>query len=401
MLSVSEARGRILGKIYPGPSEWVSLSNAHDRVTASNLDAKRDQPPEAVSAMDGYAVRASDTASGDWLSVIGEIAAGHNNQYSIRPGEACRIFTGGVVPEGADAILIQEDAEREGERVRPKVAVSTQSFIRPAGLDFKAGQSYVSAGTRIDGRHLGLSASLGYGWVNVRRRPRVGLFATGDELVWPGQLPGPAQITSSNTMCLSGLIRGWGGDPVDLGIVPDSEDALERVLAHTGGLDLVLSTGGASVGDHDLVKQVFARCGLVLDFWKIAMRPGKPLIFGTLENTPFLGLPGNPVSAAVCAIMFLRPALRKFLGQTIDLPLETLELADDLEANGPREHYMRAHLEQDSDGRQLIRAVRNQDSSMFAAFASSQALLVRPPHDSSKSAGDLVQAILLDTAIHL
>jgi len=400
MLAVEEARARILADVAPGSSEWCLLDGGLGRVLARDLEARRDQPQRAVSAMDGYAVRAADTAPGAELAVIGEAAAGRALELVVGAGEAARIFTGGVVPEGADAVLIQENAERVGERIRCLEPVEAGRFIRPAGLDYAKGWVGLERGTRLDARHLGLAASMGHVWLEVRQRPRVALIATGDELRWPGEEPLPHQITSSNTPCLAGLVRAWGGEPVDLGIVPDRVDALQPVLEAASAAEVIVTTGGASVGDHDLVQAGSHEAGLSLDFWKIRMRPGKPLIFGHLKRRPFLGFPGNPVSAAVCAIIFLRPLMRTMLGQDAALPTERLPLAAPLGPGVEREDYLRAcHVRLD-DGSLGVAAAPGQDSSMFATFAHADALIRRPPRDHERAAGDLVETVRLASVLN-
>lgn len=395
MLEVAAAQARITAALRPLPAETVPLQSALGRVLAADIVALRDQPPAAVSAMDGYAVRAVDTTAGGWLEVVGEVAAGQPARLRVQPGQAVRIFTGGLLPPGADAILIQEDAVAEGSRVRPKEAVSPGLFARERALDYGAGWVGLSAGQRLDPRHIGLAASLGAAWVEVRRQPRVGLLATGNELVLPGRSPAPHQISSSNSFTLGAMVEAWGGLPVDLGIAADEPAALAARLAAATGLDLLLTTGGASVGEHDLVRQVAGERGLELDFWKIRMRPGKPLIFGRIGEVPLLGLPGNPVSAAVCGIVFLRGALRCLLGLDPTLPSGTATLAEPLPGGGERQEYMRA----ERDGEGAIRATGRQDSSMFAALTTADVLLVRPPRDGPLERGATVTIIDLATAL--
>ena len=401
MLSVREAQARVLDGFRPLPSEWLPLAKALGRVLAESLRARRDQPPAPVSAMDGYAVRAADLEEpGRPLEVIGQAPAGHPFPRPLAPGQAVRIFTGGVMPEGADAVAIQENAERDGPLVRFTRGVQVGEFVRPAGLDFPAGWTGLEAGTVLGPRELGLAAVMGHAFLPVRRRPRVGILATGDELRWPGESPGPGEIVSSNSTALAAMVTLWGGDPVDLGISRDEPAALAASLAQVEGLDVLVTSGGASVGDHDLVQDALGVRGLSLTFWKIAMRPGKPLIFGRLGTTPVLGLPGNPVSSAVCAILFLRGGLRHTLGLDPALPREPAVLARDLPENDTREDYLRARYAGDPDARpRRVEAAGRQDSSMFATFAKAEALLVRPPHDPAKGAGDTVEIIDLRTAL--
>ena len=395
LLEVGEAQARILAAMSALPTETVPLQAALGRVLAADIVAARDQPPAAVSAMDGYAVRAADTTAESWLEVVGEVAAGQSPAFSVEPGKAARIFTGGLLPDGTDAILIQEDAVAEGGRVLAKEAVSPGLFVRERGLDYKAGWTGLRAGQRLDPRHIGLAASLGAGWVEVRRKPRIGILATGNELVLPGRVPEPHQISSSNSFTLAAMIESWGGQAVDLGIALDEPAALAARLDAAQGLDLLVTSGGASVGEHDLVQSVAGERGLELDFWKIRMRPGKPLIFGRIGLVPLLGLPGNPVSAAVCGIVFLRGAIRRLLGRDPTLPSGMARLAEPLGRGGERQEYLRA--ERDEEG--AVRATGRQDSSMFAALATADVLLVRPPREGPLERGATVTVIDLATVL--
>ena len=395
MLEVGEAQARILAALATLPAETVPLQAALGRVLAADIRATRDQPPAAVSAMDGYAVRAADTQAASWLEVIGEVAAGQPARFRIGSGEAARIFTGGLLPDGADAILIQEDAIAQGGRVQAKEPVAMGLFVRERALDYRAGWVGLAAGQRLDPRHIGLAASLGAAWVEVRRRPRIGVLATGDELVLPGRVPAPHQISSSNSFTLGAMIGCWGGEAVDLGIAPDEPAALGASLDAAKGLDLLVTSGGASVGDHDLVQSVAGERGLELDFWKIRMRPGKPLIFGRIGEVPLLGLPGNPVSAAVCGIVFLRGAIRRLSGLDPTLPSGTAPLAEPLPAGGERQEYLRA--ERDDEGN--VRTTGRQDSSMFAALTKADVLLVRPPRDRALERGATVTVIDLESVL--
>jgi molybdopterin molybdotransferase len=399
VLQVAEAQERILAGLAATPTEWVPLPLAVGRVLAEDLHAKRDQPPVAVSAMDGYAVRAADTTEpGRLFRLVGEAAAGAPGDACLAPGEAVRIFTGGAVPAGADAIVIQEDASTDGGGVRFKGAVEPGTFVRPAGLDFTRGWRGLAAGMLLDARAIGLAASLGHLWLAVRRRPRVGLLATGNELRWPGETPEGSQIASSNTITLGAMLAGWGAEPVDLGISPDDGEALAARVREARGLDLLATTGGASVGDYDLVQDALGREGMDLDFWKIAMRPGKPLLFGRRGSVPILGFPGNPVSTAVCALVFLRAALQKMLGLPIGLRLREVALANPLSANDLRQDYLRASYVEASHGRRVATA-RRQDSSMLATFALADALVVRPPFDPARAPGASLVAIDLASAL--
>jgi molybdopterin molybdotransferase len=403
MLSVEEARSRILDGIGAAPVEWVMLPEALDRVLARDLEARRTQPPSAVSAMDGYAVRGQDTAAvGGWLELIGESRAGGAPAPALGPGQAVRIFTGAAMPAGADAVAIQELATAEPGRVSFARSIAAGTFVRAAGLDFAAGWRGLGAGTLLDPPALGLAASMGHAWLPVRRRPRVAILATGDELCRPGDSPAPHQIISNNSTVLGLMIRRWGGQPIDLGIAADEAPAMGRALADARGADLLLTTGGASVGEYDLVRSGLGAEGLELGFWKIAMRPGKPLMFGRLPDaTPFLGLPGNPVSAAVCAIVFVRAALCRMLGLDPALPLERGRITSGLPANDEREDYLRGRLRGREDGLGLLEPAARQDSSMFATFAQADALIVRAPHAPAAAAGASVSFLPIDRALHL
>jgi molybdopterin molybdotransferase len=396
MLAVAEAQARIQAAFAPMPVEWLTLDRALGRVLAEDLVARRDQPPVAVSAMDGYAVRAADTTdSGRWLRVTATAAAGGATPPPIGPGEAVRIFTGAPLPAGADAILIQENAEAADGRVRCLLPAERGRFVRPAGLDFGQGWRGLEAGRTLDPLALGLAAAMGHLWLPVHRRPRIGLLATGDELVRPGETPAGNAIVSSNTTALAAFLTVWGGEPVDLGIARDDPASLAAALDRAAGLDALVTTGGASVGEHDLVQQALARRGLELDFWQIAMRPGKPLIFGRLGTVPVLGFPGNPVSSAVCAIVFLRGAIRRALGRDPALPLTGARLATSLPANDQRQDHLRVRLEPGADGPPWARPAERQDSSMFATLAHADALLVRPPHDPPLPEGAEVRIVRL------
>ena len=400
MIPVAEARARILEAMPRMPLEWVALPAAHGRVLARDLHAGRSQPPLAVSAMDGYAVRSEDLREpGARLRIVGEVPAGRVFAGRVGPGEAVRIFTGAPLPEGADAVLMQERAEVSGDLLRAQVALPPGKFVRPAGLDFEAGWKGLAAGHLLDARALGLAAAMGHAWLPVRRRPRVAILATGDELVRPGEVPGPAGIVSSNNPTLMAMVEGWGGDPVDLGIARDRPEDLLHALDQAAGADLLVTSGGASVGAYDLVQDTLVAHGLAVDFWKIAMRPGKPLIFGRFRDIPFLGLPGNPVSAAVCAIVYLRAALLACLGRPTELPVSRTPLAAPLAANDEREDYMRAYWRSDGGQPPRVRPADRQDSSMFATFAHADLLLRRPPHDPARAAGDLVEVIEIARAL--
>jgi molybdopterin molybdotransferase len=397
MISVEEALARITQAFEPLASEWIALPNARGRVLSKDLIAPRDQPPHDISAMDGYAVRAADLKSGRAeLTLIGQAPAGGRFEGTVRPGETVRIFTGGPVPEGADAIALQENAKVDSNRVTLEGDVPEGRFIRPAGMDVKKGTVTLSAGTILGARDLGVAAGMNQVWLPVRRRPRIGFLATGDELVRPGEPLGPDRIVTSNSITLAALIESWGGIAVDLGVIEDRQDAFAAVMPELGGVDLVVTLGGASVGERDLVRQALGEKGLNLDFWKIAMRPGKPLMFGHVGGVPLLGLPGNPVSSAVCAVLFVKAVIRRLQGLD-PIPLEVpATLGCNLEANDERQDYLRAHLNWKGTGFLVATPASRQDSAMYATFASADCLVKRPPYAEKAAAGDPVTVILLN-----
>jgi len=398
MLSVHEAQRRILDALAPLAAEVVGLDDGLGRVLAEDLAARVTQPPAAVSAMDGYAVRAADTADPPQrLTVVGETAAGGAMAPVLAPDEARRIFTGAPLPEGADAVVIQEDAERSGDLITVRAAARRGDYVRPAGLDFRAGDLGLRAGRRLTARDLGLAAAMNHPWLRVHRRARVAILGTGDEIVLPGEPLGPNQIVSSNGFALSAAVRACGGEALHLGVAPDDRDRLGERIAAARGCDLLVTAGGASVGAHDLVQDALRAQGAELDFWKIAMRPGKPLMFGRLGPTPVLGLPGNPVSAMVCAIVFLAPALARLHGQPGEVPRRTVRLGTAVAANGPREAYLRARLEHGAmDDAPRAVPLENQDSAVLSGLADADALLIRPPYASAAETGETAEAVPLD-----
>jgi len=397
MISVSEARDRMLRAFRPMPAEQVALAAALGRALAEDVVARRTQPPVAVSAMDGYAVRAADVATVPArLTCIGEAPAGGAFSGTVGPGQAVRIFTGGPVPDGADAIAIQEDVVVYGADIVVHEGAPEGRYIRPAGLDFRAGTVGLKAGRRLGPREIGLAAAMDVPWLQVRRRPRVALLATGDEIVMPGDPVGPNQIVSSNVLALAAFVAERGGVPIDLGIARDTVQSLQAKAAGAVGADLLVTTGGASVGDHDLVQEALADRGLAIDFWKIAMRPGKPLMFGRFGEVPLIGLPGNPVSSLVCALLFLGPILDHMLGLPATEPrTAAARLGIDLAANDRREDYLRSRLTRNDDGELVATPFTKQDSSMMSLLVESDCLVVRAPHAPPARAGDVVTIIPL------
>jgi molybdopterin molybdotransferase len=398
MLSVEDARARILAAFAPLPAEVVSVERALGRVLAADVAARVTQPPRDVSAMDGYAVRAADVADAPVrLRVVGDVPAGADFDRSVGPGEAVRIFTGAPLPQGADTIVIQENAARDGDAVAVQQAEPVGRWVRPAGLDFQAGSVGLPAGRKLTARDVGLAAAMNRPWLTVRRKPRVAVLATGNEVVLPGEELGASQIVSSNGHALAALVEACGGEPLHLGVAPDTRDGLRAMLEAGAQADLLLTSGGVSVGAHDLVQDVLREMGADLGFWKIAMRPGKPLMLADLHGTPVLGLPGNPVSGLVCSTLFVRPAIDRMLGR--DAPAEPRRPAlagCDLAENGPRQDYMRCTLSHDADGERIAMPFDKQDSSMLSRLAQADALLVRGPHAPALSAGDRVEVVPLD-----
>ena len=401
-MPVTDALAAVLSGADALPEEMVALDLAYRRVLARDLAALRTQPPQAMSAMDGYAVRAADAAhAGARLRVIGEIAAGRPLDRVVGPGEAARIFTGGVVPDGADAVIIQEDTAVEGDGIVVTEAAIPGRHIRRAGVDFSQGDVLLKAGYRLTDRDLSLAASMNYPRLPVHRQPKVALLATGDELVMPGETPGPGQITYSNGYALRALARAEGAEVVDLGIAADTLDATTSGVrrARDAGADILITTGGASVGDHDLVKRALDAEDVAIAFWRIAMRPGKPLMHGRLGEMRVLGLPGNPVSSYVCAFLFLVPLIRKLCGRLIvHHRIETALLAHDVAANDQRQDYLRARLATRDDGALIATPVKQQDSSLLGNLAAAQALLVRPPFAPAAKAGSSCDILRLPAA---
>ncbi|HZZ34651.1 MAG TPA: gephyrin-like molybdotransferase Glp, partial [Caulobacteraceae bacterium] len=360
-----------------------------------DVTARRDQPPFSASAMDGWAVRAADAPGR--LKIVGESAAGRGYDGALKPGEAVRIFTGAAVPAGADCVVIQEDAQREGHFVSIP-AVTEPRNIRATGIDFKAGDQLLTKGVRLDPWRLSLAAAAGLGALAVSRQPKVAILSTGEEVVEPGGEPGPFQIFNSGTTALAALVGTWGGSANPLGVVGDDEKSIARSVAKVG-CDLIVTLGGASVGDHDLVKPALGRLGLELVVESVAVRPGKPTWFGLLgDGRRVLGLPGNPASALVCAELFLKPLVGAYQGADHDVHLVTARSAGALPANGQREHWMRARLRHAPDGALVAEAFRDQDSSLVSVFASADALLRRSIGASAVSPGDPVEVLPLARA---
>ncbi|WP_419951755.1 gephyrin-like molybdotransferase Glp [Methylobacterium sp.] len=405
LIPVEEALARILASAAePVAAEMVGVADAYGRTLAEDVAALRTQPPFPASAMDGYAVRSEDVAAVPAkLTLIGMSAAGHGFSGTIGPGETVRILTGAPVPAGADTILIQENADVSNNVVTAKETVAAKRHIRVPGLDFQSGDPLLRAGECLDARRLALAAAGGHATLQVRRRPRVAILATGDELVAPGEPARWDQIVASNGLAVASLAREAGAEPIDLGIAGDSLASLEAALgrARDAKADLLVTLGGASVGDHDLVQAALHREGLELGFWRVALRPGKPLMHGRLGPMMVIGLPGNPVSAVVCGLLFVVPAIRALLGDPkagADRSEPAL-LGADMPANDIRQDYMRARIEIADDGRPMAYAEMRQDSSMLSVLGQSEALLVRPPGAPAAKRGDPCRIIRLDRAL--
>jgi molybdopterin molybdotransferase len=396
LLSVAEALARVTKGIVPLEAERVPLEKAGGRVLAEDLVAGLTQPPFDASAMDGYAVRGEDVKSlPAKLRLIGASLAGAGFRERVGRGEAVRIFTGAPVPEGADTIVIQEDVEEIAGDVTVKDA-SPGRHIRPRGQDFRQGDVLLEAGTRLGPRQLMLAAANNEAELSVRRKPKVAILATGDEVLPPGSKLAADQIVSSVPFGLAPLIERHGGEAIQLGIAKDQTESILTLARAGKGADILLTIGGASVGERDLVASALRSEGLEVDFWKVAMRPGKPLLYGRLGQQRVLGLPGNPVSAFVTSFVFLVPMLEAMLGLTRSRGLAEAVLGDNLAANGEREHYMGAVSERREDGTRVVHALPSQDSSLVAALARADCLIVRAPGAPAVAVGASVDILSLD-----
>jgi molybdopterin molybdotransferase len=390
MISVEEALSQLYSLVAPLPCESIPLQDAAGRILAEPATARRDQPPFPASAMDGYAVRSDDTSPGARLDVIGEAAAGHGFTGNVQIGQAVRIFTGAPVPQGADRVVIQEDVTREGDTITLGDNLDEGPHIRRKGIDFATGDT-IDAPRLLTPSDIALLAAMNIPQVMVTRKPVVALISTGDELVMPGDDPGPDQIIASSTFGLKAMLEQLGASARLLPIARDNTASLETAFDLAEGADLVVTIGGASVGDHDLVGDVAASLGMERSFYKVKMRPGKPLMAGRMGRAAMVGLPGNPVSAMVCGHVFLAPMIRVMLGLgATPAPRRTARLAQDIPANGPREHYMRATLTDDG----LTPAAR-QDSSLLSVLARANALMIRPPDDPARAKGDRIDYIAI------
>ena len=402
LMAVEDALAHILDALHQTESEIIPINDAAGRVLAEDIVARYSHPRHAISAMDGYAVAVSDAPIdiSTPLEVIGEAAAGHIFSGTVSAGQAVRIFTGAYMPQGSNAVLIQEDADLKDGFVLPKEAIKAGQFVRPAGLDFEQGDVIARAGDVLNARRWALVGLSGNAEIAVRKRPLVALLSSGDELVSAGSQPEAGQLINSNSLYLRQLIDVSGGMAVDLGIIPDKAGALTDTLesARQQGLsfDLVISTGGASVGNHDHIHADLSAAGdTALSFWKIAMRPGKPVLFANWQGTAFIGLPGNAVSAGVCGLVFIMPALRKLLGQPATTSTHTAYLSSDLPENDKRQDYLRASLSVDDSGKQYVNPLNRQDSSMLNMFTQADVLIIRPPFAPPAHSGEPVHILAI------
>jgi molybdopterin molybdotransferase len=397
LMPVEEARDRILKNVKALAPEAVPLERALGRVLARPVKAVRAQPPFDASAMDGYAVIASDVENTPVvLTLTGTSAAGHGFKGKVKPGQCVRIFTGAPVPRGANAVVIQENVEAEGMAIRVLQTVKPRQNVRVAGLDFRKGDALLSAGLRLNTRDIGLAAAANAAELSVRHKPLLALIATGDELVLPGRTPAADQIVSSNSHALAAMAAHLGAEVMNLGIVRDNLKATERAIAKAAKADILVTTGGASVGDHDYVQEALKNQGVAIDFWKIAMRPGKPFMYGRRKGQHVLGLPGNPVSALVCARLFLKPLIDALLGLAVSDDLVEARLGAPMKENDMRQDYVRATLDIAPGGCRIVIPFAKQDSSMQRTFREAHALIVRPPHAPAASQGDVVKILRLD-----
>lgn len=398
MLDVAVARARILQKLSSCGLETVPLTAACGRVLAHSVTARLSNPPVSVSSMDGYAARSTDSYSGATLTLIGRAPAGHPTPLTVQAGECVRVFTGSQIPEGADTVIIQENVHQHDKTVTLTGDNHKGQFIRTQGQDFAAGQCLLPAGKTLTARDIGLAAAAGHIWLTVARKPRVGILATGDEIILPGTPAQPDSIVNSGAFMVTALLNDMGAEAIMLPIAQDNKASLSAAFAHAAHLDLLVTLGGASVGTYDLVQETLKEHGLELDFWKIAMRPGKPLMSGQLGKTPLIGLPGNPVAAMVCTLVFVLPAIQALMGQTVapELTTETAILGSDVKENDQRQDFLRGTLTVQSDGQPPIATpFSSQDSAQLNILAQSDVLILRAPFALAQKAGTACRILRL------
>lgn len=395
MISVAEALDRVLNLVRPVGCESVPLAEAAGRILAEHVVAERDQPPFNASSMDGYALRSEDLETRDQFEIIGESPAGRSFEGEVASGQTVRIFTGGRMPKGSDRVVIQEDVHREGKRIRLKSECNQDAYVRYAGGDFRRGDR-LEAPTKLTPARLALAASMNASRIVVRKRPVIAFIPNGDELAMPGERLHADQVVASNAFGLRAILEDSGARFRSLPIARDSFASLSTAFEFAEGADLIVTSGGASVGEYDLVRQTAGKLGMQTEFYKVAMRPGKPLMAGRLNGTPIIGLPGNPVSSLVCGYVFLVPAIRAMLGlPSGPLPRSSGILSSPIGPNGPREHYMRAKLSSRDDAN-VLQVFEKQDSSLISVLAEADALAVRPPNQGPLSAGDPMAYIPLN-----
>ncbi|WP_135077941.1 gephyrin-like molybdotransferase Glp [Terasakiella sp. SH-1] len=401
LLPLEDALAKVDGGIAPLPAEQISVAEAVGRVLAEDVAARLTQPPSAVSSMDGYAVCSSDLQTQPrTLTRVGESQAGGPFEGTLQSGQCVRIFTGAPLPAGADAVIMQEDTDVDGDQVTFKEVAFDGKFVRRAGLDFSKGDVLVKAGQLLTARDIGLLCAMNVPWVKVYRKPRVAILATGDELVMPGEAVRESQIISSNSLMVAAMVTAMGGVPINLGIAGDTEESLRATLAGLNGADILITSGGVSVGEYDLVRNVLGEEGLDIDFWRIAIKPGKPFMFGKIGEIPAMGLPGNPVSAYVTAFIFLRAALKKMQGLPFeqDKPMKAL-LGAGVPVNGIRQEYMRAVFSHDDQGRLVATPYDKQDSSMLGNLAHCEGFIIRPVNGEALQAGSETDVIYVNDSL--
>lgn len=396
MISVENACKIIISKIIPMNSEIIHVSNSLGRVLSKDVKSKLNSPPENISAMDGYAICAKNISNIPVkLKVVEKITAGHPKNVRIKGLECTRIFTGGIIPQGADSVIMQEEVKVDDTFIKLDRMVTPNSFIRKKGMDFKTGDILLNKGNIMNVRDMGLAASSNNATLSVYKKPKIAILSTGDEIVQPGAKILPGQIVSSNNISLSGLIDALGAEPIDLGTASDNIENIINKASLGSDFQAIVTTGGISVGEKDLVQQSLLKAGLKIKFWKVAIRPGKPMMFGTLNSKAIFSLPGNPVSSIICALIFLAPAISKFLGRNITDSIEKEAiLKNEIPANDSRQYYIRGRVNYDQKGHLNVRSLKLQDSAKISQLAFSNCLILRPPFSKKAKIGDKVKLLL-------
>ncbi len=401
MICVNQAIKLLADNVTLTKAEALPLKHCLGRVLAEDVISRVSHPPVDVSSMDGYAIKAADTAKPPViLNLIGESQAGSRFDQTIQTGETVRVFTGAPLPKGADAVEMQENAREHGEGIEINNSVSANTFVRTAGMDFNAGDVMIKTGTVLNARHVGLAAAMNQSTLSVRKKPQVAILATGNEVTLPGADIAPSQIITSNSFALHAYVIAMGGEPIDLGIAGDTLEELDSSIEKAIPSDILVTIGGISVGDYDLVKQALSKKGLKQIFHKVAMRPGKPTLFGKIDNLSILCMPGNPVSAGVCSILFLKKALFTMLGiKTNNEPAQTAILGVDMVENDLRQDYVRARLKINEAGERIALPFSKQDSAMLAHFTEADCLIIRSPHAPLTRAGEHVKILLFSGSL--